>query len=69
MTESKELEELAEDTKVFGEDQWVYCNQHLRPHKTGWCTVGVRNKVGLGVATREEGLQKCKDFGFEIFAP
>lgn len=58
---------MTEDEVVFGKGQWVYCNQHLRPHMTGWCTVTVFNKVGLGVATEEEAYKKCGFWGFKIF--
>jgi len=40
------------DFLAFGDD-WVYCNQHLRPHSTGWCSVGVRDKIGLGIPQGE----------------
>lgn len=60
---------MTEDEKVFGKDHWVYCNQHLRPHLTGWCTVDVRNKVGLGIYgdNEREAYQKCRDFDLKIF--
>lgn len=62
----KVKEKQTEDFEVFG-DTWVYCNQHLRPHTTGWCTVGVKNKVGLGVTCEKEAYEKCKHFNFTIF--
>ena len=58
--------EKTEDFKAFG-DQWVYCRQHLRPHKTGWCTVGVNDKVALGVETEEKAFSKCRDWGFTLY--
>lgn len=57
----------AEDAKTFGRDTFVYCRQHLNPHSTGWCTVDVSDKVGLGVTTYEEAREKCQDWGFKLF--
>ena len=62
-----EKNDVTDDVLVFGEKQWVYCNQHLRPHLTGWCTVSTRNKIGLGVESKEEAYQKCRDFDLKIF--
>lgn len=59
-----------EDVEVFGEDQWVYCDQHMRPHLTGWCTVHVDNKVGLGLDKTVESQKvysKCRKLGLRIF--
>ena len=56
---------LTEDLVVFG-DQWVYCNQHLRPHKTGWCSVSPKNKVALGVKNEKEAFEKCEAWNFKI---
>lgn len=62
-----------EDEAAFGRDAWVYCNQHMRPHQTGWCTVSPRDKVGLGLIgggaeIAQKAYQKCRDWGFELFA-
>lgn len=52
---------------------WVYCAQHLRPHPTGWCTVDLHDKLGLGEfpGTVEEqvvaAVAKCKKFGLKIW--
>ena len=52
---------------------WVYCRQHLRPHRTGWCTVDLLEKVGLGPMKGtpdeqyREAIDKCKKFGLEIY--
>jgi hypothetical protein len=59
------------EDKIFGEDQWVYCKQHLRPHLTGWCSVGVNDKIGLGIFGKTEesmkkAYSKCINWGFKI---
>jgi hypothetical protein len=58
---------VTEDEKVFGIGQWVYCGQHLRPHRTGWCTVGVRDKVGLGTTDETEAWEKCSRLGLRLY--
>jgi len=51
---------------------WVYCLQHLRPHETGWCTVSLYDKVGLGDfdgnrdSQREQAYEKCKHLGLLV---
>jgi len=60
-----EPETMTEDFEVFG-DQFVYCSQHRRVHKTGWCTVGPEDKVALGVSTQEEGVNKCRHLGLKL---
>lgn len=57
-----------EDVKVFGADTWVYCRQHMRVHQTGWCTVDTRDKIALGVKTAQEGMDKCREFGLELYS-
>ena len=54
---------------VLGE--WVYCRQHRRSHRTGWCTVPVSEKLGLGIvgnddAARSAAARKCQDFNLPI---
>ncbi len=59
-----------EDELVFGKDAWVYCNQHMRPHITGWCSVAVRDKVGLGavsVVSADAAYEKCREWGFALY--
>lgn len=68
MPDSPDLRTLAEaapteDEIVFGKDAWIYCRQHRKAHQTGWCGVGVRDKVGLGVKTAQEAQQKCWEWG------
>lgn len=62
MSEQPEQKPLTEDEQAFGVNTWVYCRQHCRPHETGWCGVGNRDKVGLGVTTHKEAYQKCQDW-------
>lgn len=64
------MNEQTDDFREWG-DAWVYCNQHLRPHKTGWCTVDVRNKVCLcsGEKSGQEAADKCRQWGFELYSP
>jgi hypothetical protein len=62
---------MEEDAKVFGENQWVYCNQHVKPHLTGWCGVSCRDKIGLGIKGNDdkaakEAYGKCREWNFPI---
>jgi len=64
-------EKSTEPTEDFVEwgDAWVYCNQHLAVHKTGWCTVGIADKVCVcaGHHTVEEATKKANAFGFKLY--
>ena len=55
------------DVAAFGRGAWVYCNQHVKPHQTGWCSISPRDKIGLGVATAKEAYAKCEAWGLKIF--
>lgn len=68
LTKAEENKPPTEDELAFGKDAWVYCNQHLRTHQTGWCTVSPRDKVGLGVKTAEEADKKCRVWGFTLYS-
>lgn len=57
-----------EDEIAFGKGAWVYCNQHMRAHQTGWCTVSPMDKVGLGATTAKEAHAKCRAWGFPLYA-
>lgn len=62
-------DKTTEDERVFGKDAWVYCNQHLTAHQTGWCTIGVRDKLGLGIFGLSNGkraLEKCREFSLKL---
>jgi hypothetical protein len=69
MKEEKPVERKmqTDDDVVFGSREWVYCAGHLRPHQTGWCTVGIRDKVALGVDNAKDAYEKCKRLGLKIF--
>ena len=51
---------------------WVYCSQHLRAHTTGWCTVAVLDKVGLGNFEGDgseqfkKATEKCRYLGLKL---
>jgi len=61
------MNENTPDFKEWGR-AWVYCDQHQRAHMTGWCTVGVSNKVCLcdGDKTEDEATEKCRRWGFKM---
>lgn len=56
-----------EDARVFGVGAWVYCNQHMRPHLTGWCTVSPRNKTKLDATNDKAAYEECRLKRFELF--
>jgi hypothetical protein len=56
-----------QDEVVFGKGTIVYCNQHLNPHWTGWCTVDVRNKIALNSLTLIEAEHECRSRGFKLY--
>ena len=60
-------EDPKEDARIFGENVWVYCDQHMRPHLTGWCTVGPRNKTKLDATDMKAAFQECRDKGYELY--
>lgn len=67
-----------EDAVLFGEGQYVYCLSHLAAHLTGWCTVGIDHKVGLGIPKAEDPKQfhdslesaraKCRTIGLKLYS-
>jgi hypothetical protein len=61
------MDEITEDEKTFGHDAWVYCSQHLRPHRTGWCTVHADQKTALDAATTEDAYAECRRLGLIIY--
>ena len=57
---------MTEDAVEFG-DVFVYCSQHMRPHRTGWCTVCTRHKVKLDATDYEPAILECRAKGFKLF--
>lgn len=56
-----------EDVAAFGKDAWIYCSAHRGSHQTGWCTVSVRDKIGLGVDNADAAYEKCRAWKFPIY--
>jgi hypothetical protein len=46
---------------------WVYCKSHVSAHSTGWCSVGVDQKIALRAQTREEAFEEVKKLGLPIY--
>lgn len=71
MTEDDTFEALkkppTEDQIAFGRNAWIYCDQHLRPHTTGWCTVSSRNKIKLDAGDYTEAVAECIKHGYTIY--
>jgi len=58
----------ADDFAVFG-DCIVYCDQHLAPYRTGWCTVNPRNKTKLDAKEVDaEAAEECRVKGFKLYS-
>jgi hypothetical protein len=55
------------DSEVFGEGSWVYCEDHARPHTTGWCTVCASKKTPLNATNRDEAYTEVRKLGLPIF--
>lgn len=55
------------DSEVFGEGRWVYCESHVRPHTTGWCTVCSSKKTLLNAANRDEAYSETRALGLPIY--
>lgn len=56
-----------EDEIYFGRKVWVYCDQHMAPHMTGWCTVGNRHKIKLEAQGGHASRLECLRRGFELY--
>lgn len=56
-----------EDEITFGRKKWIYCDQHLAYHLTGWCTVSNRCKTALEANDADEALLECRVRGFVLF--
>jgi len=72
MTEDDTFDALknppTEDEIEFGRNVFVYCNQHMGVHKTGWCTVSNRNKVKLDATTYDVAADECRAKGYELYS-
>lgn len=61
------MPEITEDEKYFGRAVMVYCNQHLRPHSTGWCTVSIDNKIKLEADNIKDAYAECEALGLKVY--
>lgn len=57
--------EFSTDDRHLG--KFVYCKQHVRPHSTGWCTVGAYDKVPLTAETEVDAIAECRERGLKIY--
>jgi hypothetical protein len=46
---------------------WCYCKAHVGPHSTGWCTVGVGDKIALNATDRDSAFAEVRDMGLPIY--
>jgi len=71
MTEDDTFDALSkpptEDQVAFGRKVWIYCDQHMRLHMTGWCTVGNRHKIKLDATTQNDAYEECRQKGYELY--
>jgi hypothetical protein len=58
---------LTEDEVAFGRRKWIYCDQHLNYHLTGWCTVSNGHKVALEATCAEEAHTECAVRGLKLY--
>ncbi len=56
-----------EDEIKFGRNAWIYCAMHMRPHKTGWCTVNSLHKQALKALTDIEAHHECRKANLPIY--
>lgn len=66
-TSERRIEDFEEDFHVFG-DVIVYCASHMRPHRTGWCSVPPDNKTPLDVEhLGPEAFDECRKKGYPLY--
>lgn len=46
---------------------YVYCQQHVGPHVTGWCTVNANQKISLKATTFKEAFKEVKSMKLPIY--
>jgi hypothetical protein len=61
------MSQKEKDAEVFGENAWVYCQSHMRPHGTGWCSVPPSSKIKLDATEREAAYAECRAKGFDLY--
>lgn len=59
--------EVVKELNRFGIGAFVYCNQHMRPHLTGWCGVSVDNKIKLLATDRDTAYSECRSKGYALY--
>ena len=57
-------ETMLEDQVMFGDNAWVYCDQHLAVHATGWCTLGAKHKTRMLATEWKDAVKEARDRGF-----
>lgn len=57
-----------EDEIEFGRGRWIYCDQHMAAHMTGWCTVSNRNKTQLNATDIEDAFRECRARGLNLYS-
>lgn len=57
------MAEKCED-KELGD--YVYCDQHMAPHSTGWCTVPNKFKTALRAKNLTEAMAECRSCGYAL---
>lgn len=61
------MPEITEDEIYFGRHAFVYCDQHLRPHATGWCTVSLKHKQKLDAENIQDAYAECEAKELKVF--
>jgi len=61
------MPEITEDETYFGRGVYVYCDQHMRPHSTGWCTVGLKHKQKLDADNIQDAYVECEAKELKVF--
>ena len=72
MTEDDTFDALkyppTEDEIAFGRNVIVYCDQHLRPHHTGWCSVPNSHKTKMLATNMTDAYTECRLRGWTIYS-